>query len=52
MLMLQALVTGGSFDVTVSDHRRLLQNMLMTASDIGAISRPWEVQRVVAEVRC
>ncbi|XP_041363475.1 dual 3',5'-cyclic-AMP and -GMP phosphodiesterase 11-like [Gigantopelta aegis] len=30
------------------DHRDLLRSMLMTASDVAAISKPWEVQKKVA----
>lgn len=32
------------------DHRSLLRGMLMTACDIAAITKPWEIQRVVAEL--
>lgn len=33
-----------------SSGRRLLRGMLMTACDIAAITKPWEVQRVVAQL--
>lgn len=33
-----------------SSGRRLLRGMLMTACDIAAITKPWDVQRVVAQL--
>eukprot|EP00045_Choanoeca_perplexa_P009654 m.93403 g.93403 ORF g.93403 m.93403 type:complete len:848 (+) comp14984_c0_seq2:193-2736(+) len=44
------IVVDGSFDFANTEHRRLLQAMLMTAADISAITRPWHVQHQVAEV--
>jgi hypothetical protein len=32
------------------DHRSLLRCMLMTACDIAAITKPWPVQKVVADL--
>ncbi|XP_054713604.1 dual 3',5'-cyclic-AMP and -GMP phosphodiesterase 11-like [Uloborus diversus] len=32
------------------DHRELLRAMLMTICDIAAITKPWETQKVVAEL--
>ncbi|XP_070395651.1 dual 3',5'-cyclic-AMP and -GMP phosphodiesterase 11 isoform X2 [Dermacentor albipictus] len=44
------LVENDEYQWTNSDHRELLRNMLMTACDIGAITKPWDVQRVVADL--
>ncbi|XP_077546294.1 dual 3',5'-cyclic-AMP and -GMP phosphodiesterase 11-like [Haemaphysalis longicornis] len=44
------LVDNQEYMWTNGDHRELLRNMLMTACDIGAITKPWEVQRVVADL--
>ncbi|RWS31936.1 dual 3':5'-cyclic-AMP and -GMP phosphodiesterase 11-like protein [Leptotrombidium deliense] len=33
-----------------NEHRSLLRCMLMTACDIAAITKPWEIQRVVAQL--
>lgn len=29
------------------EHRDLLRSMLMTASDVSAITKPWEIQKRV-----
>ena len=42
------IVETKSFDWAESDHRSLLQSMLMTASDLSAIAKPWHVQERVA----
>lgn len=49
------LVEAQELDVIFSEDasssgRRLLRGMLMTACDIAAITKPWEVQRVVAQL--
>ncbi|KAG0432347.1 hypothetical protein HPB47_020927, partial [Ixodes persulcatus] len=44
------LVENKEYQWNNGDHRELLRNMLMTACDIGAITKPWEVQRVVADL--
>lgn len=33
------------------EHRDLLRSMLMTASDVSAITKPWEVQKRVRRSR-
>jgi len=43
------LVEDGSLDLQTEEHRDLLRSMLMTASDVSAITKPWEVQK---RVRC
>ncbi|XP_067133442.1 dual 3',5'-cyclic-AMP and -GMP phosphodiesterase 11-like, partial [Centruroides vittatus] len=44
------LVDSVSYDWTNEEHRELLRAMLMTACDVAAITKPWKVQRVVAEL--
>ncbi|KAH7984332.1 hypothetical protein HPB52_019439 [Rhipicephalus sanguineus] len=44
------LVENDEYQWANCDHRELLRNMLMTACDIGAITKPWDVQRVVADL--
>lgn len=34
----------------LEEHRELLRSMLMTASDIAASSKPWQVQEKVARL--
>lgn len=34
----------------MEDHRELLRAMLMTVCDLAAISKPWEVEKRVAEL--
>ncbi|KAJ8262122.1 hypothetical protein GJAV_G00162480 [Gymnothorax javanicus] len=49
---------GEFFDLTKNcqfvwdddDHRELLRSMLMTACDVSAITKPWPVQRRIAEL--
>ncbi|XP_063714576.1 cGMP-specific 3',5'-cyclic phosphodiesterase-like isoform X3 [Symsagittifera roscoffensis] len=44
------LVEDGSFDISDSAHHALLCSMLMTASDLGAITRPWHVEFQIANM--
>ncbi|XP_035665682.1 cGMP-specific 3',5'-cyclic phosphodiesterase-like isoform X2 [Branchiostoma floridae] len=41
---------GGATDWTVEDNKSLLRAMMMTACDVSAICKPWEVQKKVAEL--
>ena len=41
------LVDEGKTDWESDEHRDLLRSMLMTASDISAITKPWDVQKRV-----
>lgn len=34
----------------IEEHRELLRAMLMTVCDLAAISKPWEVEKRVAEL--
>ena len=38
------IVKSHSFDIADTKHHGLLCSMLMTASDLGAITRPWHVE--------
>ncbi|XP_052266884.1 dual 3',5'-cyclic-AMP and -GMP phosphodiesterase 11-like [Dreissena polymorpha] len=44
------LVEQGLLDLDQDEHRDLLRSMLMTASDVSAITKPWEVQKRVADL--
>ena len=31
-----------------ADHKKLIRGVLMTACDLGAITKPWEIQQKIA----
>ncbi|XP_041798272.1 dual 3',5'-cyclic-AMP and -GMP phosphodiesterase 11A [Chelmon rostratus] len=43
-------VLSGKFSWTDEGHREVLRSMLMTASDLGAVTRPWKISKQVAEL--
>ncbi|CAJ1061731.1 dual 3'%2C5'-cyclic-AMP and -GMP phosphodiesterase 11A [Xyrichtys novacula] len=43
-------VLSGEFSWTDEGHREVLRSMLMTACDLGAVTRPWEISKQVAEL--
>ncbi|XP_054594175.2 dual 3',5'-cyclic-AMP and -GMP phosphodiesterase 11A [Nothobranchius furzeri] len=43
-------VLSGEFSWTVEEHRDVLRSMLMTACDLGAVTRPWKISKQVAEL--
>ncbi|XP_053978655.1 dual 3',5'-cyclic-AMP and -GMP phosphodiesterase 11 isoform X1 [Hylaeus anthracinus] len=45
-----SLARGGSYNWAYSDHRELLRGMLMTVCDLAAITKPWDVEKRVAEL--
>ncbi|XP_029206417.2 cGMP-specific 3',5'-cyclic phosphodiesterase-like [Acropora millepora] len=46
----EKLVHSGSVDWTGDSNRQLLRAMMMTACDVAAITKPWELQQKVAEL--
>ncbi|KAJ8967687.1 hypothetical protein NQ317_015433 [Molorchus minor] len=44
------LIENGEFDWQSDDKKELLSGMMMTACDVSAISKPWEVQHRVAKL--
>lgn len=44
------LVTSKTYDWWQDSHRELLRGMMMTACDVAAITKPWEVQWKVADL--
>lgn len=44
------LVATRSYDWWQESHRELLRGMMMTACDVAAITKPWEVQWKVADL--
>ncbi|XP_071808563.1 dual 3',5'-cyclic-AMP and -GMP phosphodiesterase 11-like isoform X1 [Asterias amurensis] len=45
-----SLVEEGHYDWNDDDHKDLLRGMMMTASDVSAITKPWDVQKKVAHL--
>ncbi|XP_026149882.1 dual 3',5'-cyclic-AMP and -GMP phosphodiesterase 11A [Mastacembelus armatus] len=43
-------VLSGEFSWTDEGHREVLRSMLMTACDLGAVTRPWQISKQVAEL--
>ncbi|KAJ0000326.1 hypothetical protein NQD34_012168, partial [Periophthalmus magnuspinnatus] len=43
-------VLSSDFSWTDEGHREVLRSMLMTACDLGAVTRPWKVSKQVAEL--
>uniref|UniRef100_A0A672I1U4 Phosphodiesterase n=1 Tax=Salarias fasciatus TaxID=181472 RepID=A0A672I1U4_SALFA len=43
-------VLSGQFSWTNEGHREVLRSMLMTACDLGAVTRPWKISKQVAEL--
>ncbi|KAJ8935176.1 hypothetical protein NQ318_010371 [Aromia moschata] len=44
------LIENGEFDWQSDDKKELLSGMMMTACDVSAISKPWEVQHRIAKL--
>ncbi|GFS85999.1 dual 3',5'-cyclic-AMP and -GMP phosphodiesterase 11 [Trichonephila clavipes] len=44
------MVETGNYNWRREDNRELLRAMLMTVCDIAAITKPWEIQKVVAKL--
>ncbi|KAG7205543.1 hypothetical protein KM043_007520 [Ampulex compressa] len=44
------LARGGGYNWAFSEHRELLRAMLMTVCDLAAITKPWEIEKRVAEL--
>ncbi|GAB5575780.1 dual 3' [Prionailurus iriomotensis] len=42
------LVSKGEYDWNIKNHRDIFRSMLMTACDLGAVTKPWEISRQVA----
>lgn len=45
-----SLARGGGYNWAFSEHRDLLRGMLMTVCDLAAITKPWEIEKRVAEL--
>ncbi|XP_055067755.2 dual 3',5'-cyclic-AMP and -GMP phosphodiesterase 11A isoform X2 [Misgurnus anguillicaudatus] len=43
-------VLSGQFSWSNEEHREIFRSMLMTACDLGAVTRPWEISKQVAEL--
>ncbi|MGH0138546.1 UNVERIFIED_CONTAM: hypothetical protein FKN15_038812 [Acipenser sinensis] len=43
-------VEAGEYGWNNEEHREVLRSMLMTACDLGAVTRPWEISKQVAEL--
>ncbi|XP_023290420.1 dual 3',5'-cyclic-AMP and -GMP phosphodiesterase 11 isoform X2 [Orussus abietinus] len=45
-----SLARSKTYNWAYSDHRELLRGMLMTVCDLAAITKPWDVEKRVAEL--
>lgn len=45
------LVQTNSFSWSITDHRRLIQAIAMTGSDLCASAKPWDIQVETVKVR-
>ncbi|XP_020283461.1 dual 3',5'-cyclic-AMP and -GMP phosphodiesterase 11 isoform X2 [Pseudomyrmex gracilis] len=45
-----SIARDGDYNWAFSDHRELLRGMLMTVCDLAAITKPWEIEKRVAEL--
>ncbi len=45
-----SLVESYQYSWDIDEHRDMLRNMLMTASDIAASTKPWPIQQRVARL--
>ena len=43
-----SLITNGSLSWSNPDHKKLIRGLLMTACDLGAITKPWDIQQKIA----
>ncbi|XP_048469991.1 dual 3',5'-cyclic-AMP and -GMP phosphodiesterase 11A [Rhincodon typus] len=43
-------VMSGEHNWHLEKHREMLRSMLMTACDLGAVTKPWQISRQVAEL--
>ncbi|XP_029101730.1 dual 3',5'-cyclic-AMP and -GMP phosphodiesterase 11A isoform X2 [Scleropages formosus] len=43
-------VLSGEFSWSNEEHREMFRSMIMTACDLGAVTRPWEISKQVAEL--
>ncbi|XP_072431201.1 dual 3',5'-cyclic-AMP and -GMP phosphodiesterase 11A-like isoform X3 [Chiloscyllium punctatum] len=43
-------VMSGELNWCLEKHREMLRSMLMTACDLGAVTKPWQISRQVAEL--
>ncbi|XP_029705203.1 dual 3',5'-cyclic-AMP and -GMP phosphodiesterase 11A isoform X1 [Takifugu rubripes] len=44
------LVSIGEYNWNVKTHRDMCRSMMMTACDLGAVTKPWDISRKVAEL--
>ncbi|XP_076858975.1 dual 3',5'-cyclic-AMP and -GMP phosphodiesterase 11A isoform X2 [Brachyhypopomus gauderio] len=44
------LVNKGEYNWNVKEHRDMFRSMLMTACDLGAVTKPWETSQKVAQL--
>ncbi|XP_057327948.1 dual 3',5'-cyclic-AMP and -GMP phosphodiesterase 11-like isoform X2 [Microplitis mediator] len=44
------IARGQTYNWALTEHRELLRGMLMTVCDLAAITKPWEIEKRVAEL--
>ncbi|XP_044579332.1 dual 3',5'-cyclic-AMP and -GMP phosphodiesterase 11-like isoform X2 [Cotesia glomerata] len=45
-----SIARGQTYNWALTEHRELLRGMLMTVCDLAAITKPWEIEKRVAEL--
>jgi len=43
-----SLLASGNVNWTSLEHKKLIRGLLMTACDLGAITKPWDIQQKIA----
>ena len=43
-----SLLASGNLNWSSIEHKKLIRGLLMTACDLGAITKPWEIQQKIA----
>ena len=44
------MLASGSVNWSSMEQRKLIRGLLMTACDLGAITKPWEIQQKIASL--
>ena len=42
-------VSAGDFDMRNTDHRDLFRGLLLAASEVSVMAKPWKMQQLVSE---
>lgn len=50
--MFEKIVHSNTVNWSLGSNRELLRAMMMTACDVAAITKPWEIQHKVCNMYC